>query len=93
MRIDAYNQISQMYQSTKVKPVKGVTKTTASSDAFEISQAGKDYQTATQAVKEAADIREDKVNRIKEALASGTYNVTGEEFAERMVSRIFDTVI
>ncbi len=92
MRIDAYNQISQMYQSTKVKPVKGVKKTTTT-DAFEISQAGKDYQTATQAVKEAADIREDKVNKIKEALASGTYNVSGEEFAERMVSRIFDATI
>lgn len=92
MRIDAYNQISQMYQSTKVRPVKGVKKA-ANTDVFEVSQAGKDYQTATQAVKEAADIREDKVNRIKEALASGTYNVTGEEFAERMVSRIFDTAI
>ena len=92
MRIDAYNQISQMYQSKQVKPVKAVKKTTTT-DAFEISQAGRDYQTATQAVKEAADIREDKVNKIKEALASGTYNVSGEEFAEKMVSKIFDTLI
>ena len=55
MRIDAYNQISQMYQSKQVKPVKAVKKTTTT-DAFEISQAGRDYQTATQAVKEAADV-------------------------------------
>lgn len=92
MRIDAYNQVAKMYQSTKVKPVNKVQKS-KTSDAFEISQAGKDYQTAVQAVKESADVREDKVNQIKEALASGTYNVTGEEFAERMVARIFDTVI
>lgn len=92
MRIDAYNQVAQIYQGTKVKPVSGV-KNTQASDAFEISQAGKDYQTAVQAVKEVSDVREDKVNRIKEQLASGTYNVTGEEFAERMVERIFDTVI
>lgn len=92
MRIDAYNQVSQIYQNTKVSPVSGVKKNTAS-DAFEISQAGRDYQTAVQAVKEADDIREDKVSRIKEQLASGTYNVTGEEFAERMAARIFDTLI
>ena len=82
MRIDAYNQISQMYQSTKVKPVKGVKKA-ANTDVFEVSQAGKDYQTATQAVKEVADIREDKVNKIKEALESGKIiiaNVQGGEF-------------
>ena len=92
MRIDAYNQISQMYQSTKVKPVKGVKKV-ANTDVFEVSQAGRDYQTAKQAVKEAPDIREDEVNRVKEALASGTYNVSGEEFAERLIARIFDTKI
>lgn len=92
MRIDAYNQVSQIYQSSKVKPVKEIKKG-SSSDAFEISQTGKDYQTAVQAVKEADDIREDKVSQIKAQLASGTYNVSGEEFAERMVAKIFDTLI
>ena len=92
MRIDAYNQISQIYQSTKVKPVKGVKKV-ANTDVFEVSQAGKDYQVAKQAVKEAADIREDKVKEMKEALASGTYNVSGEEFAEKLISKFFDRTI
>ena len=92
MRIDAYNQVSKLYQSTKVKSVQPVKKS-AISDAFEISQAGKDYQTVTQAVKEAADIREDKVNKIKEQLASGTYHVTGEEFANKIVNRLFSTTI
>ena len=50
MRIDAYNQISQLYQTTKVKQAQGVKKNTPS-DAFEISQAGKDYQTVVSAVK------------------------------------------
>ena len=92
MRIDAYNQVSKLYQATKVKPVQAVKKTGAS-DAFEISQAGKDYQTVTQAVKEVADIREDRVNQIKEQLASGTYNVTGEEFANKIVNRLFSTMV
>ncbi len=92
MRIDAYNQVSQIYQNTKVKAAHGVKKSKVS-DAFEISQAGKDYQTAVQAVKEADDIREDKVNKIKAQLASGTYNVTGEEFADKMVEHLFNTMI
>lgn len=92
MRIDAYNTVSQYYQTTKVKQAQGVKKNT-SSDAFEISQAGKDYQTVVSAVKEASDIREDKVNKIKAQLASGTYNVTGEEFANKMMERFFSTKI
>ena len=92
MRIDAYNQISQLYQTTKVKQAQGVKKNTPS-DAFEISQAGKDYQTVVSAVKEASDVREDKVNKIKAQLASGTYNVTGEEFANKMIERFFSTKI
>ena len=92
MRIEAYNQISQYYQSTKIKSTQEVKKNT-SSDAFEISQAGKDYQTVVSAVKEASDIREDKVNKIKAQLASGTYHVTGEEFANKMMERFFNTKI
>ena len=73
MRIDAYNQISQLYQTTKVKQTQGVKKNTPS-DAFEISQAGRDYQTVVSAVKEASDIREDKVNKIKRRAGSNSAN-------------------
>lgn len=92
MRVDAYNQVTQMYQATKAKPaaVKGKV---GSADVFEISQAGKDLQAAKQAVKEAPDIREDKVNRIKEQLASGTYNVSAEEFADKVINSYFNISI
>lgn len=92
MRVDAYNQITQMYQTTKAK-VKNAGKSEKASDSLQLSQTGKDYQVAKQAVKDASDIREDRVNQIKESLASGTYQVTGEEFAEKVLSRYFDSII
>ena len=86
MRIDAYNKINQMQSVSTINKVskKG---TVSQTDKLEISQAGKDYQVAKQAVKEASDIREDLVNDIKERLANGTYNVSDEDFADKLLER------
>lgn len=45
MRIDAYNQISQIYQTTERRTV-GKKNSVYGSDKVEISQFGKDYRTA-----------------------------------------------
>ena len=50
MRIDALNQVSQLYQTSKPKKVLK-NKENDTSDKFEISQSAKDYQTAKAAVK------------------------------------------
>ena len=86
MRIDAYNKINQMQSESKINKVskKG---TVSQTDKLEIAQAGKDYQVAKQAVKEASDIRVDLVNDIKERLANGTYNVSDEDFADKLLER------
>ena len=86
MRIDAYNKINQMQSVSKINKVskKG---TVSQTDKLEISQAGKDYQVAKQAVKDAPDIRVDLVNDIKERLANGTYNVSDEDFADKLLER------
>lgn len=92
MRVDAVNQISQIYKpsgSRKYNKQDSVSKR----DAYEISQSAKDYQVAKNAVAEAADIREDKVAQLKEALASGSYNVSAQEVAEKIVSRYFDYTV
>lgn len=86
MRIDAYNQISQIYG------VNGKVKATAAnkakqSDKVEISDFGKELQIAKQAVGEAPDIREDVVAKFKEEINNGTYNVDGEAFAERLMEK------
>lgn len=92
MRIDAYNQVNQIYQATKTaktkaKPSKNVT------DTLEVSNVGKDLQIAKQALNTTSDVREEKINAIKAAMASGTYNVSAEELADNILNRYFDATI
>lgn len=89
MRVDAINHISQLYKPANAKKT-GKTGEVKNRDSFEISQSAKDYQVARKAVAEAADIREDEVTRLKEALASGSYNVSSQEIADKIVSNYFD---
>lgn len=92
MRIDAYNKITQIFQTNNtMKTTK--TKGASAKDHVEISRAGKDYQVAKQAVANVEDIRKDKINDIKRRMESGTYNVTGEEVANKLVENYFDQII
>ena len=86
MRIDAYNKINQMQPVSKVNKVSS-KETVSQTDKVEISQAGMDYQVAKQAVKGATDIRFDIVNDIKERLANGTYNVSDEDLADKLLAK------
>ena len=86
MRIDAYNQISQIYQmNNKYKTQK--TTSVSARDKVEISSMGKAYQTAKSAVNEAADVREDKIADIKSRIDNGTYNVSSESFADKLLEK------
>ena len=91
MRIDALNQVSQLYQTSKPKKVLK-NKENDTSDKFEISQSAKDYQTAKAVVKTSSDIREDKVAELKEAVTSGAYNVSAAEIADEMIGKYFDSI-
>ncbi len=92
MRVEALSQVSQMYQAAKAK--KAAQKTDArEKDRYEASRSARDYQIARNAVAAAPEIREEKVEKIKEALSSGTYNVSAQEIADKMVSKYFDSLI
>ena len=84
MRIDAYNQVAQIYKTnTKMKATK--TEKAGMRDKVEISDFGKIYQTTKKAVNDASDIRENKVAEIKEMIDNGTYEVSNEDFANKLL--------
>ena len=56
MRIEAYTQVQQLYQSQKLSRTQK-TKTATHTDRLQISSQGKDFQTAKAAVAAAPDIR------------------------------------
>ena len=86
MRIGDYLQVQQIYSAKKPVKVQGKTKS-AASDQIQISSVGKDIQTAKSAVAAADDIREELTAPIKASIANGTYQVSGESFAEKLMQK------
>ena len=86
MRIDAYNQISQIYGvNGKVKTAQ--VSRTSQTDKVEISSFGRDLQIAKQAVKDSPDVRTDKVEQLKSQIKNGTYNVDADSFADMLLQK------
>ena len=86
MRIEAYNQVSQVFSSNRASRLKN-SENAGRKDKLEISQAGRDYQVAMQAVAEASDIRKDKVAALKSSIASGNYKVETGDFAAKLIEK------
>lgn len=86
MRIEAYTQVQQLYNAKKPAKVQGKA-TVAASDQIQISSIGKDIQIAKNAVAAADDIREELTAPIKASIANGTYQVSGESFAEKLMQK------
>ena len=62
-------------------------------DKVSLSDASRDMQTAKQAVSSSPDIRLEKVNEIKQAVADGRYEIDAGKVAEKMIGSIIDEVI
>ena len=86
MRINAYTQVQQMYGTKKSANVKSKSNESFS-DQLQISSVGKDIQSAKQAVAGASDIREDITAPIKAKIQAGTYEVSAESFADRLMQK------
>ena len=87
MRIEAYNQVAQVYGTNKTTRTQATKSTANVSDNVQISQMGKDFQVAKKAVADAPDIREDKVAEIKAKMDAGTYQVSADDFASKLLEK------
>ena len=85
MRIDAINRVSQLYQANSTKKVAKATDT-AKYDSVQNSQMGKDYQVAKAAVAATPDVRTDLVADIKSRIQNGTYDVSMEMLADKLLA-------
>ncbi len=88
MRIDAYNQISQVYGVKPKTSVKATGKAVATTDKVEISSFARDYQIARQSVAASSDVRMDKVNDIKSRISNGTYDMDSASFADMLLDKL-----
>lgn len=88
MRIDAYNQIQQIYGNKSIKKTEEKRVSSSSfKDQLLLSAAGKDAQIAKQAVANTPDVREDMVASLKEQIDSGTYEVSADDLAGKLLEK------
>lgn len=87
MRIEAYNQVAQIYKANQIAKTAKTAKTAAGRDEVQISSFGRDYQIAKQAVADASDIREEKVAEVSAKVNSGNYDVSVDDFAGKLLER------
>ncbi|MBO4373711.1 MAG: flagellar biosynthesis anti-sigma factor FlgM [Lachnospiraceae bacterium] len=87
MRVDALSQIQQIYGVNKSRRTSKAASTGNGRDAVEISSIGRDIQTAKAAVKDSPDIRQEKVAALKAKIQAGTYDVSGESFADKLMQK------
>lgn len=48
-----------------------------------------DIQEVVRQIGDAPEVRQDKVDKLKKALESSSYNVTGDDVAKKLIGRIF----
>ena len=86
MRIEAYTQVQQTYNTNKTSKSQK-SERPSFSDQVQISSFGKDIQTAKQAVANSPDIREEITAPLKASIQSGTYSVSGQKFADKLLEK------
>lgn len=84
MKINPYIQVQQVYSTKKPGQVKKNT-AAGKADGVVISNIGREFQVAKQAVAGAPDIRTDITEPIRAAVNNGTYAVSGEKFADKLL--------
>lgn len=86
MRIEAYTKIQQMYNTTVTNKSQR-TAAVRKSDQLHISTFGKDSQIAKQAVASGSDIREELVASLRDKIRDGSYDVSIESFADKLMAK------
>ncbi|MBN1613663.1 MAG: flagellar biosynthesis anti-sigma factor FlgM [Deltaproteobacteria bacterium] len=81
-------QLIQQYQkngNVKLDAERQVSGAAVPEEKVDLSTKAKDIQNLKSAVANLPDVREEKVQELRNRIESGKYNVSGEEIAEKMV--------
>ena len=69
----------------KISKVENVNTISPAKDDVKISNVGKDFTIAMNALKDVPDIRMDRVNELSAKIERGEYNVSGEDIASKIL--------
>lgn len=79
-----YNKDLKNNNHNKTEAVKGAN---SGKDELALSGEGRIKQKAFQAARQANDFRQERVDVLREQISSGTYTVTDDEVADKMIAR------
>jgi negative regulator of flagellin synthesis FlgM len=88
MRVEAYTQVQQVYGTRKTTKTGGASRISSAHDAVEISGIGQNIQAVKKAVSDSPDIREELTAPLKSKIQDGTYDVSGESFADKLLEKL-----
>lgn len=77
----------QVYNNTEFNRLRK-SKGKMEKDRIDFSKKAMDYQFAMDKVKKVPDMRMDKVEKLKEKVQSGNYNIKGEQIVEKIYQNI-----
>jgi negative regulator of flagellin synthesis FlgM len=88
MRIGSNINVQQVLKgyNKNVNKTNETQKSEMKRDQIEISQSSKEFQIAMDAFKKLPDVRQDKVDDIKEEIEKGTYKPSPEDIIKSMMS-------
>lgn len=90
MRINPMNNVNSIYKSNKANKAYGATSVSTSKDTLAISDFAKELQVAKQAVNHAPDVRQSRIDEIKQQMEAGNYNITAAQLTDKLLNKYFE---
>lgn len=85
LRINGLNRTSNYRVDAKYKSKDVTSSSSVSKDALSISSEAQDFQTALKAAKSTPDVRQDKVDELKNRFKAGSYEVNLSSIADKIL--------
>ncbi len=82
------SNVNGVYKANKAKKAYAAKPAAGMKDTVSLSSFAKELSVAKNAVDNVPDVRTEKVNAIKEQIKDGTYNVSAEQVAEKIMSKL-----
>nr|WP_317359999.1 flagellar biosynthesis anti-sigma factor FlgM [uncultured Tyzzerella sp.] len=86
MKITNLFSTTNIYNKTNVNDKK-IERQKKVNDSFVVSDQARDFQTVLKAISNAPDIREEKVNDILKRIEEGSYNISANDIADKLLSK------
>jgi len=99
MKINSHdNQLPQIRQASETVRIEGNAKEQAAKsgkdDSIRISDRAREAGRITAEVRKVPDVREERVRELRAALDAGTYRVSGNDVAEKMIrEQVLGTIL